>query len=340
MDRLAASRTRLAGQARRRSRGSTRRSPASSPITSRSKSSATTSTVDASPRDCARCARRARAIASGCTSSRPIASGCATRRRPACIDDDGRRRARELGVQRLGEIRQLAAGRAGRRRDRAASRGCRASSRARPTGERDRARGRRHRGQRRTACCSSPRNGCSATCRSAIPGMTRADYERAVRRMARHHATRSGSAKDASATTRTAMSTTSRGSSSADTIVLAVEARSCRRESRALDRQPPAARTGARDAGVGRCESSRCPFRGPSIMNGERLPASYANFYIANGVVHRADVQRPERPRGAEHARVADADTPGRRHPRRRSGVGPGHAALPDAAGAGGTIAA
>ena len=34
-------------------------------------------------------------------------------------------------------------------------------------------------------------------------------------------------------------------------------------------------------------------------MNGERLPASYANFYIANGVVHRADVQRPERPHRA-----------------------------------------
>ena len=27
------------------------------------------------------------------------------------------------------------------------------------------------------------------------------------------------------------------------------------------------------------------PFPRPVVMNGERLPASYANFYIANGVV-------------------------------------------------------
>ena len=42
-------------------------------------------------------------------------------------------------------------------------------------------------------------------------------------------------------------------------------------------------------------------------MNGERLPASYANFYIANGVVHRPDVQRSERSRRAEHPGRADA---------------------------------
>jgi agmatine deiminase len=27
------------------------------------------------------------------------------------------------------------------------------------------------------------------------------------------------------------------------------------------------------------------PFPGPLVMNGQRLPASYANFYIANGIV-------------------------------------------------------
>src|SRR4030095_4154859 len=42
--------------------------------------------------------------------------------------------------------------------------------------------------------------------------------------------------------------------------------------------------------------------------------------------------------RGAEHARRADAFTPGRRHPRRRSGVGPGDAALPHSTGTAGTL--
>ncbi len=38
------------------------------------------------------------------------------------------------------------------------------------------------------------------------------------------------------------------------------------------------------------------PYPRPVVMNGQRLPASYANFYIANGTVHRPDVQRSERP--------------------------------------------
>ena len=41
-------------------------------------------------------------------------------------------------------------------------------------------------------------------------------------------------------------------------------------------RNPPAS---------GRFGSCRCPFPRPVIMNGERLPASYANFYVGNGVV-------------------------------------------------------
>jgi agmatine deiminase len=41
----------------------------------------------------------------------------------------------------------------------------------------------------------------------------------------------------------------------------------------------------AETAGVGPFRIVKLPFPRPVIMNGERLPASYANFYIANGVV-------------------------------------------------------
>src|SRR6185436_5228837 len=36
---------------------------------------------------------------------------------------------------------------------------------------------------------------------------------------------------------------------------------------------------------VGNLRIVKLPFPRPVMMNGERLPASYANFYIANGVV-------------------------------------------------------
>ncbi len=41
----------------------------------------------------------------------------------------------------------------------------------------------------------------------------------------------------------------------------------------------------ARDPAVGPLRIVALPFPRPVVMNGERLPASYANFYIANGVV-------------------------------------------------------
>jgi agmatine deiminase len=70
----------------------------------------------------------------------------------------------------------------------------------------------------------------------------------------------------------------------ADTVVLAVEpdpndenhARSVDNMHR-LHRDP--------DVAAGRMRVETLPFPRPVIMNGERLPASYANFYIANGVV-------------------------------------------------------
>lgn len=43
--------------------------------------------------------------------------------------------------------------------------------------------------------------------------------------------------------------------------------------------------TAARETAVGPLQIVRLPFPRPVMMNGERLPASYANFYIANGVV-------------------------------------------------------
>jgi agmatine deiminase len=72
---------------------------------------------------------------------------------------------------------------------------------------------------------------------------------------------------------------------SADTIVIAVEddprddnhARSMDN----LRRLELAGRT----AGTRPVRIARLPFPRPVIMNGERLPASYANFYIANGLV-------------------------------------------------------
>jgi agmatine deiminase len=41
----------------------------------------------------------------------------------------------------------------------------------------------------------------------------------------------------------------------------------------------------AREPGVGPLRVVRLPYPRPVTMNGERLPASYANFYIANGAV-------------------------------------------------------
>jgi agmatine deiminase len=71
---------------------------------------------------------------------------------------------------------------------------------------------------------------------------------------------------------------------SADTIVVAVEEdpRDDNHE-RSLDnvkRLEHAARAAHRPLRI-----VTLPFPRPVVMNGERLPASYANFYIANGVV-------------------------------------------------------
>ena len=76
------------------------------------------------------------------------------------------------------------------------------------------------------------------------------------------------------------------------------------------------------------------PMPAPLYFDGNRLPASYANFYIANAAVIVPDLQRPERPRRAGHPGRIVHGPPGGRHPRRGPGAGLRHAALPDPAAA------
>ena len=77
----------------------------------------------------------------------------------------------------------------------------------------------------------------------------------------------------------------------------------------------------------------KLPFPRPVIMNGERLPASYANFYIANGAVLVPTFNDPNDRIALNTIAELMPGRAGDRHPRRRPGVGPGHAALPHAAG-------
>jgi agmatine deiminase len=70
-----------------------------------------------------------------------------------------------------------------------------------------------------------------------------------------------------------------------DTIVLAVERDpSDENHGKSIDNLKRL-EAASRAPGVGPLEIVELPFPRPITMNGERLPASYANFYIANGVV-------------------------------------------------------
>jgi agmatine deiminase len=72
---------------------------------------------------------------------------------------------------------------------------------------------------------------------------------------------------------------------SADTIVLAVEDDpSDENHERSIDNVRRLEKISG-TAGVGPLRVVPLPFPRPVAMNGERLPASYANFYIANGVI-------------------------------------------------------
>jgi agmatine deiminase len=70
-----------------------------------------------------------------------------------------------------------------------------------------------------------------------------------------------------------------------DTVVIAVEADPAdENHARSIDNVRRLELASGAD-GVGRLRIVTLPFPRPVVMNGERLPASYANFYIANGVV-------------------------------------------------------
>jgi agmatine deiminase len=70
-----------------------------------------------------------------------------------------------------------------------------------------------------------------------------------------------------------------------ETIVIAVEEDPADgNHARSIDNVRRLERAAAGD-GVGPLRVVKLPFPRPVIMNGERLPASYANFYIANGLV-------------------------------------------------------
>ena len=72
---------------------------------------------------------------------------------------------------------------------------------------------------------------------------------------------------------------------SRDTIVLAVEADPADdNHARSMDNVRRLQHASAA-AGIGPLKVVQLPFPRPVIMDGERLPASYANFYIANGLV-------------------------------------------------------
>jgi agmatine deiminase len=72
---------------------------------------------------------------------------------------------------------------------------------------------------------------------------------------------------------------------SADTVVLAVENDPAdENHSRSIDNLRRL-ELAAKDPAVGPLKIVKLPFPRPVVMLGERLPASYANFYIANGSV-------------------------------------------------------
>ncbi len=79
----------------------------------------------------------------------------------------------------------------------------------------------------------------------------------------------------------------------------------------------------------------RLPMPAPLFFDGQRLPASYANFYIANRIVLVPTFNDPN-DRLALNILARSISRPrGHRHRLHGAGLGPGHAALHDATAAG-----
>ena len=257
----------------------------------------------------ARGARRGSASTSSASSSsasRPTAAGRATSARSSCGATTGRRgRDRRLALQRLGEVpRPQAATTAVARRAPRRRLGLPPAPPVAPTGRAGRARGRRDRRQRRGHAAHDRGVPARPEVQARNPGFDRArTTSRCFARLPGRRARCSGSAAASPATTRTATSTTSRrfvdprhGRARAEENDPTTRTTRRSRENRERLRAARRPRTARALRGRRRC---RCRRR--SCFDGQRLPASYANFYIAQRGRAGADLQRPERPRGARH---------------------------------------
>ena len=76
----------------------------------------------------------------------------------------------------------------------------------------------------------------------------------------------------------------------------------------------------------------KLPMPRPLVFAGQRLPASYANFYIANGLVLVPTFNDPSRPHRAQHAGAPVSGSRRHRHQLYGADLGPGRAALHDPA--------
>ena len=268
---------------------------------------------------------------------RPTASGRATTARSSSRDGDGEVAVDRLALQRLGEVPEPQARR--RRQRRASRRGSSCASGSRPrrsaASRARRAGGRRHRRQRRGHAArdrgvpARRRAGAqpAASAREALEARARATTSACARC--------SGSGAASPATTRTATSTTWRASST--------ETHGRDRASRATPTTRTTSRcattargssgmTDRRRAPAARASRCRCPRRSSSTASGCRRATRTSTSPTASVLV--PTFNDPNDRDALEHAGRAVPDRAGGRHPRRRSGLGLRHAALPDAAGA------